>query len=77
MDKGVSKVKDQHSTPEWKRREPNQEETRNNEMKNLWLELQKERTKVLELSQSVKEIQEEKEQLLVRYLEILSYLSYI
>nr|XP_022327472.1 uncharacterized protein LOC111126856 isoform X2 [Crassostrea virginica] len=66
MDKGVSKVKDQHSTPEWKRLEPNQEETRNNEMKNLWLELQKERTKVLELSQNVKEIQKEKEQLLVR-----------
>lgn len=66
LDKEVHNVKEQQHIQEWKRLATEQEERSNDEIRNLRLELQEERAKVLELSQKVKEFQKEKDHLLVR-----------
>ena len=66
LDKEVHNVKEQQHIREWERLATEQEERRNDEIRNLRLELQEERAKVLELSQKVKEFQKEKDHLLVR-----------
>ena len=66
LDKEVHNVKEQQHIREWKRLATEQEERSNDEIRNLRLELQEERAKVLELSQKVKEFQKEKDHLLVR-----------